>query len=101
MAFRPHRLAALAVFALIWGTMASAMAAANTVPASKASDTTRPITANDLKPTACAGLTLSARVTGSGTFGGGAASELIVGGPGTDVISGNGGADCILRGRRE
>jgi Ca2+-binding RTX toxin-like protein len=98
MLIRKHKLAMFTMFALIWGTMASAMAAANTVPASKASDTTRPITANDLKPAECAGITLTAKLAGSGTFAGTAAAELIVGGPSADTISGNGGADCILGG---
>jgi len=93
------RLTAVAgVFILIWWTLVAAMAAANTVPTSKAFTTTKAITVNDLKPPECAGITLTAIVTGSGTFSGTAAAELILGGPRADNINGGSGNDCILGG---
>ena len=98
MIFRLPKLALLAMFALIWGTMASAMAAANTVPPSKASNTSFAITANTLKPTECAGITLTAKIAGSGTITGTGAAELIVGSPGADTINAGGGNDCVLGG---
>jgi Ca2+-binding RTX toxin-like protein len=98
MSFRLHKLALLAIFTLIWGTMASAMATANTVPPSKASNTSFAITANTLKPTECAGITLTAKISGSGTISGTGAAELIVGGPGADTINAGGGTDCVLGG---
>lgn len=94
----PGRLAILTLTVLIWASMASALAAANTVPGSKASDTTRAITPNDLKPTECAGVALTAKIVGSGTISGGAAAELIIGSAGNDTITGGGGSDCILGG---
>lgn len=72
--------------------------AANTVTAGRAGLVTGAITANALKPTACAGLDLTAIVTGSGTFGGSGASELIVGGAGIDKIRGRAGDDCVVGG---
>ena len=86
------------IFILIWWTVVSAMAAANTVPTSKLLNTTRPITVNDVKPTECAGLTLTALVTGSGTISGTAAAELILGSSAVDNISGGSGNDCIVGG---
>ncbi|MDP9327249.1 MAG: hypothetical protein M3P10_03475 [Actinomycetota bacterium] len=74
------------------------MAAANTVPASKAADKTSTVTAEQLKPASCNAITLTALVTGSGTFGGGAASELILGSAGVDTITGGNGNDCLLGG---
>ena len=54
------RLASFGVVLLMWATLVSAMAAANTVPTSKAYDKTRAITPNDLKPVECASLNLTA-----------------------------------------
>ena len=84
-------LAAAAVFVV-------ALTAANTIPATNAGRSTRAITPNDLKPAACAALNLTAKLAGSGTINGGAASELILGSAGVDTIRGNGGNDCILGG---
>ena len=71
---------------------------ANSVPSTKAADRSQAITANTLKPTECAGITLTAVVRGSGTFSGTDASELILGSSGVDTISGGKGNDCILGG---
>ena len=85
--------------ALVAGaTLLTALTAANTVPATNLGRTTQPITANDLKPAACAGLNLAAVVVGSGTFSGGNSSELIIGSAGVDRIRGRQGDDCILAG---
>ncbi len=79
-------------------TSLGAVTAANTVPESQAGRSTTAQGANDIKPPECAGITLTATVSGSGTFSGTAARELITGSAGVDTISGNGGADCILGG---
>lgn len=75
-----------------------ALTAANTVPATRAGLTSQSIGPNDLKPTDCAGITLTALVVGSGVFEGVAANELILGGPGADQIRGRDGDDCVLGG---
>lgn len=75
-----------------------ALTAANTVPATRAGLTSQSIGANDLKPTDCAGITLTALVVGTGDFEGGAANELILGGAGLDRIRGRDGNDCVLGG---
>lgn len=75
------------------------LAAANTVPGSKAANRTSTVTAEQLKPSACNAITLTAVVTGGpGTVSGGAASELILGSSGVDTISGGNGNDCIVAG---
>ena len=94
----PLRIAVLPLAALVIGGLVTAVAAANTVPPSNAGSSTRPITANDLKPPECAALALTAIVAGSGTFSGSSAAELILGSGGADIISGNSGNDCMLGG---
>jgi Ca2+-binding RTX toxin-like protein len=89
---------ALGVLALA-GTMAVAITATNVVPASRAgSSIPGAPTANQLKPSACAALSLTAVVVGSGTFGGTASAELLLGGAGVDTIRGQGGNDCLVGG---
>jgi Ca2+-binding RTX toxin-like protein len=83
-------LSAVSVFA--------ALAATNTVPDTKAGRWSAPIVPNDLKPSACAGLSLTNLVAGSGTLTGTDQNDLILGGPGADVIDSRGGDDCILGG---
>jgi Ca2+-binding RTX toxin-like protein len=51
-----------------------------------------------VKPAECAGITVTALVTGAGTFNGTAASELVLGGSGADTINAGGGDDCMLGG---
>lgn len=82
---------------LIVVSVSSAVAASNMVPQTRLSDTSRGITANDLKPAQCAGLNLSSIVAcSSGNCNGTAANELILGYPGFEIINGGGGADCII-----
>ncbi len=88
----------MAVALLVVTCLSTALAATNTVPPSNAGSTTQPITVNNLKPPECAALTLTAIVTGSGTFSGTGASELILGSAGADTITGGGGGDCIVGG---
>jgi Ca2+-binding RTX toxin-like protein len=88
----------LVVVATLAATTLLGLAAANTVPGSKAADRSSTVTAEELKPSACSAIVLSALVTGSGVINGGNASELILGSSGADTISGNGGDDCIVAG---
>jgi len=75
-----------------------AVAAANTVPATRADYKVLLITVNDLKPAACAGISLTNLIIGSGTVTGTNGNDLILGSSGVDVIDGLGGNDCILGG---
>ncbi len=85
---------------ILAGTI-GAVAAANTVPPSRLTDQSRPITANDLKPPECAALNLTNVIVcpaGGGACSGSKARNLILGSPNVDRISGRGGNDCILGG---
>jgi Ca2+-binding RTX toxin-like protein len=88
----------LAILVLVLTVASTAQTSANTVPGTKMKNDTRTIGAEDLKPVECASITLTAKVTGSGTITGGAAAELITGSAGVDTISGSGGNDCLLGG---
>lgn len=88
----PTALVIIVVFAL------PALTQANNVELSKAVDNVIAQGANDLKPTACAGLTLSSKVTGTGTFAGSSSNDLVVGDGGGVTIDGGDGDDCILGG---
>jgi len=93
-----YRFVVLGLVALVLASVMSAMAATNTVPKSGLAMVERSVTANDLKPAACDGLSLSNVIAATGAISGTAQSELILGGPGADTISGEGGNDCILGG---
>lgn len=90
-------LALLGLLLFTAGTVA-AFAAANTVPPTHADDESRAITANDLKPAACAAPNLTTIVTGSGNFSGTNGNDLILGSAGADQINGLNGDDCIMAG---
>jgi Ca2+-binding RTX toxin-like protein len=76
--------------------LVSALAAANTVPATKAGRRTSAITVDSLKPKpACAGITVAVLVTGgngANTF------DLVLGTAGPDTLRGNNRDDCIVGG---
>lgn len=76
----------------------TAQTASNTVASTKVVDDSRTAGANDLKPTDCASITLTAKVTGSGTINGTSVAELITGSAVADTISAAGGDDCLLGG---
>ena len=77
---------------------ATAQTASNTVPSTKVVDNSNAIGANNLKPTECGSITLTTKVTGSGTINGTSAAELLTGSTVADTISGAGGDDCLLGG---
>jgi len=79
------------------GTMA-AFAAANTVPQTRLDQVNSDITANALKPSACASINLANIVTGSGTLNGTGANDLVLASAGNDTLNGVGGADCLMAG---
>ena len=72
-----------------------AFTANNTVPGGTVSSSTFAITADALKPAACAGISLTTIVSGTtGTAG----NDLVLGTSGIDVMSGGNGDDCIVGG---
>ncbi|MBI4789338.1 MAG: hypothetical protein HY782_20090 [Chloroflexi bacterium] len=88
----------IALVGLILISTGAGFAASVAVPASRLSETIRPAGPNDLKPTECAGLTLTNIVIGSGNIDGTGGNDLIFGSAGADSIKGLGGGDCILGG---
>ncbi|HEX9839145.1 MAG TPA: hypothetical protein VGA72_07360 [Anaerolineales bacterium] len=83
---------------LILVSVASAFAAGITVSPSNIDEKSVPVTADDLKPSACAGLSLTQVISGSGILTGSSGNDLIIGSSGADIIAGLGGNDCILGG---
>jgi Ca2+-binding RTX toxin-like protein len=97
----PRRINQLSFFGLvvlILISIGSAVAATNTVPSSRLTDQRRAITANDLKPAACAGLNLTTVITGSGLIQGTNGNDLLLGSAGDDKLQGKAGDDCIIGG---
>jgi Ca2+-binding RTX toxin-like protein len=96
----PHPLLLLPVglVALLLFSSVTAIAATNTIPATRLDAATSSVEINDLKPLACGGLFLTNLVTGSGTLTGSEGNDLILGGSGADMVDGLGGNDCILAG---
>jgi len=102
-----QRLGLLAAGALLTASVVTALTNANNVPASSLSvPASVPITANTLKPAACASLTLNGVVAGAtsnagSTIPGSSSNDLLLGGPGSDTLglanNGN-GTDCCLGG---
>lgn len=92
------KLALLVIAVIVVGSILSAFAAGLNVPATNVGRQSIPVTAEDIKPAACAGLFLTNIVSGSGTLTGTAANDLILGSAGADIIDGQGGDDCIVAG---
>ncbi|MCJ7565938.1 MAG: hypothetical protein MUO58_00150 [Anaerolineales bacterium] len=92
------RFVGIFLIALIAVNAASAFAAANSVPATRLDDDTLPITANDLKPSECAGINLTNIVVITGNGSGTNANDLILGSTGGDTLRGSDGDDCIVGG---
>lgn len=76
----------------------TAIAATNTIPPTRADLQTISFQINHLRPSACAGLSLSNLVTGSGTLTGTEGNDLILASGAADTIYGMGGSDCIVGG---
>ena len=91
------RASALPVLLLVLLT-GVALTASTVVPSSQAGRSTKSITANDLKPSACSTLALNGVLTGSGTFNDSSQPHLVLGSAGADTIRGQGGDDCIVGG---
>jgi Ca2+-binding RTX toxin-like protein len=96
---RPGRLVRYAAVGAVLGlVLVSALAATNTVSASRAERDVTTITADQKKPQpACNGITVNAIVAGGGN--GGNADELVLGLATADAnLRGQGGNDCIVGG---
>ena len=81
---------------MILVSIVSAFAAGISVPYSNVDERSISVTAQDLKPAACAGLYLTNIISGSGVITGTSANDLIIGSAGVDTIAGLGGDDCII-----
>ena len=95
------RLAYIVMAGLILFSMIFAIAANNVVPITYLTDQTSIITANDLKPSACSAINLTAIFycpTGGGACNATDDSELVIGSPAIDDIQSGKGDDCILGG---
>ncbi|PWB72165.1 MAG: hypothetical protein C3F07_12400 [Anaerolineales bacterium] len=92
------RLSILGLGTLIIVTSMTAVAATNTIPATRVGERNNSFNINYLKPSACAGITVTNLVSGSGSLTGTSGNDLILGGSGADLIDGSGGDDCILGG---
>lgn len=78
-----------------------AIAANNVVPVTYLTDQSSIVTVNDLKPSACSAIVLTAILycpTGGGACDGTDANELVIGTAADDDIRGGKGDDCILGG---
>lgn len=71
------------------------LTAANGVPTTFLGDRRTPISADDVKPPACAALDLDAVRAGSGDRG---RNALVLGTPGDDELAGGSGDDCLVGG---
>jgi Ca2+-binding RTX toxin-like protein len=89
------------IFVVISLTISFAATAANKIPKTAMSDTTRVITRNDLKPPECNGITIGGNnqlilgTSGSEFLTGGDGNDCILGGDGFDIINGNAGSNII------
>ena len=92
---RSVRPAVLVLLALGAQPATNGLAAGNTVPGSLVTHYQVAITADTLKPAACAGITLTTVVAGiTGTAG----ADLLLGSAAANSMSASGGNDCVLGG---
>lgn len=98
IAKRLPRLMWLALIALILLSVMNAAAAGIVVPSTRLDDLRTAITVDDLAPPACASLSLTSLVTGSGWIFGTTGNDLILTSGAGDLIFGFEGNDCIVSG---
>jgi Ca2+-binding RTX toxin-like protein len=87
-----------ALVVVVLTTVTAGQTAANNVGTTRAEDDARPITPNNLKPDACAAISVTVKLSGSGTITGTASNELLTGSAGVDTMNGGGGSDCLVGG---
>jgi hypothetical protein len=95
----PLRLFLIGLTAMMLISIVSAFAAGISVPDSNVGHQSVSVSAEDIKPPACASLYLTNVVSGSGTLTGTQANDLMIGSAGADIMDGQGGDDCILGGQ--
>lgn len=100
MSLRRLRWLGVMVLSLVGLSAVTALAAANSVPATNVGLSNHPVTLQQLAPPECASIAagLTTLVVGSGSFDGGGGSDLILGSAGADTIRGRQGNDCIVGG---
>ena len=94
----PFRFMTFCLITIILLSVVTAIAATNTVPSTRLMAYGNSIGVNDIKPSACATIFLTNRVSGLGLLTGTEGNDLILGSSGADTIDGLGGDDCILGG---
>ena len=94
----PFRFMIFCLITMILLSVVTAIAATNTVPSTRLTAYGNSIGINDIKPSACATIFLTNRLSGSGLLTGTEGNDLILGSSGADTIDGLGGDDCILGG---
>lgn len=92
------RFAWVALLLLVVASAVSVFAATNNLPPSRAGVEEKPAGPNDLKPSECGSITLTDKLSGTGSITGTAAAELIVASDTADTIDGADGSDCIVAG---
>src|SRR5688572_1458378 len=92
------RFLTVGLIALVLITTVTAIAATNTIPATRLTNQYFSISVNTLKPAACSGISLTSMVSGTGMISGTSGNDLILGSSAMDMIDGGGGHDCILGG---
>ena len=92
------RLLFFGLLTLVLVSIMSAFAAGMIVPSSNVGQDSAPVTAEEIKPSACGTLYLIDIISGSGTLTGTPGNDLIIGSALADAIDGSGGDDCILGG---
>jgi Ca2+-binding RTX toxin-like protein len=93
-----RKILALVTIVAVAGALGVALTGTNVVPATHAGLSTRATGSNDVKPSSCSGITVTATVSSAGAITGTVANELILGSGGVDTISGLLGNDCIVGG---
>lgn len=97
---KPVLIGALLILLIIAGAVFSAVAASNTMPSVRADEDSFSISADDLKPPECSGITLTNIVDIGAGETGTPANDLILGTDKADAeIRGGAGDDCILGGK--
>ena len=95
MSRRLFRVILLSLPLMIFINAIFALTASNTIAESGMDDESQTITANQLKPSACDGLTLGTIITdGNGSTG----NDLVLGTAGSNTLNGGDGDDCIAAG---
>ena len=97
---KPALIGILILLVLIAGAVFTAVAASNTLPSIRVDEDSFPVTADDLKPPECNGITLTNIVDVGAGETGTPNNDLILGTDKNDAeILGGAGDDCILGGK--